>query len=215
MIENAILGSAAVVLVWSSAAAQADWVERHLLFAQQLKKSLYAVALDQTPLPTTLVSISPITIQTSCADAVALLMALPGFPSPHYVDPLIRLYEQAAEMLKRDEDREAVLALLEYLAKNDLMMGLREKAQEVIEADAHKGTPPPPLLAPQDARHIFGVRCKNGHVSYFDKRLVCTAYRNVPRDLVQRAGKALDELHLKCDTCKVEVIARVDCGDYK
>jgi TIR domain len=47
-IENVILSSAAVVLVWSSSAPQSDWVERHLLFAQQLQKPILPVLLDRT-----------------------------------------------------------------------------------------------------------------------------------------------------------------------
>jgi hypothetical protein len=230
MIENAILGSAAVVLVWSNAASQSAWVERHILFTQQLKKSLYVIALDQTNLPSILISISSIPIQNSCMDAVSSLIALSGFPPPQLVDPLSRLYEQAAhefnrerkaaidqaaEMLKRNEYRAAVLALLEYMAKHDVMMGIREKAQEVINTDANAMSPSPSLQNLQDTRHTFGVRCKNGHVTYFDKRIVCTAYKDVYRDLVRVAGKQLDELHLRCATCQGEITARVDCEGYK
>src|SRR5713226_1102470 len=52
-IENVILSSAAVVLVWSSSAASAasaEWVERHILFAQQLKKPIVPVVIDGTGL---------------------------------------------------------------------------------------------------------------------------------------------------------------------
>lgn len=115
-------------------------------------------------------------------------------------------------MLKQGEHREAVLAILEYLADDDLMTGTREKAQEVLDADSKKVTPPPP---PNQSRHIFGVRCRNGHVSYFDKRLVCSAYKKVPREIRKSAGIELDELHLNCDQCGVEVIAREDCRGYK
>src|SRR5438270_13369590 len=55
MIENAILGSAAVVLVWSGAAEQAAWVDRHIQFAQRLKKLILPVVLDGTALPNTLI----------------------------------------------------------------------------------------------------------------------------------------------------------------
>ena len=57
-----ILGSAAVVLVWSSAAAQAAWVARHILFAQRLKKLILPVVLDGTALPNTLIVDSNIII---------------------------------------------------------------------------------------------------------------------------------------------------------
>src|SRR6266702_1994961 len=225
-IENVILGTAAVLLVWSSSAAPSEWVERHILFAQRLKKLIVPVMIDDTDLPTTLIVDTIITSRVPCADVVAQLS--PDFPSPNSTDPLIVLSEratheyirerkaaidQAAEMLQRGEHREAVLSLLEYLAHNDLMMGVRDKAQEVLDDDAKKVTPLP--LRPNESRHIFGVRCKNGHVSYFDKHRVCSAYKEVTRDSRQSAGIELDELHLKCDQCGVEVVAREDCRGYK
>ena len=225
-IENVILGSAAIVLVWSSNTAKSEWVERHILSAQRLKKPLLPVILDGTGLPNTLIVDTTFTGQAPCTDIVAQL--LPHLPQSGSVDPLIGLWEQAAhefirvrkeaidhaaEMLQRNEHREAVLAVLEDLARNDLMMGVREKAQGVLDADAKKSTPQPP---PSQARYIFGVRCKNGHVTYFDKRRVCSAYTDVPRVIVGGAGdEELDELHLKCDTCGVDVVARVDCKGYK
>ena len=66
--------------------------------------------------------------------------------------------DHAAEMLKQNEHREEVLAILEYLTHNDLMMGVREKAQKVLDADAKRATPPPPLLHPDDSRHMIGVK---------------------------------------------------------
>src|SRR2546421_12503580 len=62
-IENVILGSAAVVLIWSRSAAQSEWVERHILFAQQLEKPIVPVMLDGIDLPTTLIVSTTITGQ--------------------------------------------------------------------------------------------------------------------------------------------------------
>src|SRR5216683_3791141 len=213
MIESAILSSAALLLVWSSSAAKDEWIERHILFAQGLRKRLFPVLLDATNLPNTLVAVSPITNPLSCTDAVSALIALPDFPSPQSTDPFIALYEQAAhkficerkvaidkaaEMLRSNEHREEILALFEYMAKNDLMMGIRDKAQEVLDAETKKASPPSPFLRPSDSRYMFGVRCKNGHVSYFDKRMVCTAHENRLRSLRSSADKELDELRLRC-----------------
>jgi hypothetical protein len=228
MIETAVLGSAAIVLIWSQHAAQNAWVERHLLFAQTLKKPIFPLRLDTTSLPTTLVSVSPLTIQTDCIDAVAALLALPTFPPVHSTDALITLSElaahdyirerkaainQAADLLARGEHAEEVLALLEYLATKDSIMGVREEAQKVLDAHAKKAAPPP-AFRPQDAHYIFGVRCKNGHLSYFDKRVVCAAYTPIPR-LLDPVGKPLDELHLTCETCGEEIVAHVDCEGYR
>jgi hypothetical protein len=228
MIETAVLGSAAIVLIWSQHAAENAWVERHLLVAQTLKKPIFPLLLDGTSLPTTLVSVTLLTIQADCADAVAALIALPTFPPAHSTDALITLSElaaheyirerkaainQAADLLARGEHADEVLALLDSLAKKDSMMGVREEAQKVVDAHAKKAAPPP-AFRPQDAQYIFGVRCKNGHVSSFDKRVVCAAYKPVPR-LLDPVGKPLDELHLTCDTCGEEIVAHVDCEGYR
>lgn len=224
-VENVILGSATVVLVWSSHASQSEWVERHILFAQQLKKPIVPAVLDSTGLPTTLIVSTTITSQTPCTDTVAQL--LPHLPPPGNIDPLIILSEkaahefirirkeaidQAADMLKRDEHREAILALLEYLAHNDLMMGVREKAQEALDADAKKATTP--AFRPEGSRHIIGVRCKNGHITYFDKRRICLDKETIVRS-VQRAGLDLDERDLTCGECGVAVKVHVDCRGYR
>ena len=86
MIENAILGSAATVLIWSQHAAQAAWVERHLLIAQSLKKPIFPIVLDNTSLPNTLVAASPPLIQTDCTDAVRALLAVATFPPANSTD---------------------------------------------------------------------------------------------------------------------------------
>jgi hypothetical protein len=227
-IENVILSSAAVVLLWSSSAAQSDWVERHLLFAQQLQKLILPVLLDGTDLPNTLVGVLPVSSHTSCVDAAARL--LPLLPPITSEDPLRKLEEQAAhqyirerkaaidaavEMLQRGEQREAVLAMLEYLAHNDLMDGVRGKAREALAPYTKQSVASPASPPVGDSRHTFGVRCKNGHVSYFDRREVCSAHTIFPRETRQSAGQELDELLLKCETCNVEVAARVDCGKYR
>jgi hypothetical protein len=113
-------------------------------------------------------------------------------------------------MLKQGEHREAALAILEYLAQDDLMMGVREKAQEVLDADAKRGVAP--SFPSNEARCIIGVRCKSGHVTYFDKRRICNDRVNVIR--VMRAGVELDQRDLTCVTCAAEMSVRLDCRGY-
>src|SRR2546427_7371648 len=189
--ENALLGSAAIVVLSSSSAAGSEWVERHILLAQRLKKPLFPIVLDGTDLPTTLIVDIIITGKPSCDDALAQL--LPHLPPAHSTDALILLSEEAAHdsllslrtrkaaidtaaaILQRGEHREAVLALLEYIARRDPTMTVRDKAIAVLEADAKQATPPPPLLRPEDSRHMIRVRCKQcGHITSFDKRQICS-----------------------------------------
>lgn len=224
-IENVILGSAVLVLLWSRSAAQSEWVERHILFAQQVKKPIIPIVLDGTSLPPTLIVSTTITGQPPCSDVSTQL--LPHLPPVGSTDPLVVLSEkaahdfirirkeaidQAAEMLKRDEHREALLAVLEYLAHNDLMMGVREKAQEVLDADANKVTTP--AFRPEDSRHIIGVRCKHGHITYFDKRRICSDEVTIVRS-VQRAGLDLDERDLSCGRCGESIRIHLDCRGYR
>ena len=229
--ENALLGSAAIVLLWSSSAAGSEWVERHILLAQRLKKPLFPIVLDGTDLPTTLIVDTIITGKPSCEDAVAQL--LPHLPPAHSTDALILLSEEAAhdslismrtrkaaidiaaDMLQRGEHREAVLALLEYIARRDPIMAVRDKAIAVLEADAKKAAPPPPLLRPEDSRHMIRVRCKQcGHISYFDKRHICSAQSHVLRGREERVGAELDTLDLPCEKCGHIMPTHVDCEGY-
>ncbi|HEY1350024.1 MAG TPA: toll/interleukin-1 receptor domain-containing protein [Ktedonobacteraceae bacterium] len=193
IIESGIVGCAALVLIWNAAAARDEWVIRHLLFAQRLRKAMLPVLLDQTALPNTL--IVPATVAGSVAsyDTIAQLLVL--LPAPQNQDPLFICTQKAAQesisdrktaidlagdLLARNEHREEVLALLEYLALHDLMSGVREKAQEALAADARQQQGPqaaPPLLRPEDSRHTFPVTCEQcKQISYFDKRRVCAAH---------------------------------------
>ncbi|GHO47569.1 hypothetical protein [Ktedonospora formicarum] len=229
--ELMILGSAALLLVWSQAAAQSDEVERLLLFAQRLQKQIVVLALDRTVLPTTL-TVSPIITQLPCDQCMAQLGPL--LPPPATNDTLQALAEQASHeyirerkaaieqaelMLQRNEQREAVLALLEHLARHDTITSVRDKAHDVLDRYTQPASQPVQTPLPsthiQDQHALFGVRCKHGHVSYFDKRYVCKASSPVPRGHIQRAGKELDELILSCTTCGETIIAHVDCEGYK
>ena len=219
VIENGILGSAAVVVLWSHSATSFAWVKRHILIAQRFFKPLVPVRLDETSLPSTLL-VESLSGEEPCSDVVE--QVLPRLPAPDNTDPLLTLGEQAAHtymhvrkeaidhaaaMLQRREHREEVLAILEYLARNDLMNGVREKAQDVLAtATQQKMVSLPAPTRPQDARHLFGVRCKNGHITTFDRREVCSQRKEVMR--------GLDELILTCPACGVEMAVDVDCEGY-
>jgi len=219
IIENAILGSAAVVVLWSHSAASFAWTKRHILVAQRFFKPLVSVRLDETALPSTLL-VESLSCKEPCSDIMARLLLL--LPAPGSADPLLALGEQAshayihmrkeaidqaAAMLQRGEHREEVLAILEYLARNDLMSGVREKAQGVLATatQQHAASSPAPTR-PQDVRHLFAVRCKNGHITTFDRREVCSKRTEIMR--------GLDELILTCPKCNVQMAVDVDCEGY-
>src|SRR5262249_10238458 len=135
-IENAILGCAVVLLLWSRSAAHSAEVARHLPFALHLKKAILLLMLDQTGLPATLDDFPPFEVHSRWTDIVTQLMQDSLLPSPDSVDPLFTLSQlaasnllserkaavrQAKEMLQRNEHRAAVLAIVSYLARHDLM----------------------------------------------------------------------------------------------
>src|SRR5260221_13068363 len=59
-IDNVILSSTAVVLVWSSNASRTECVERHILFAQHLKKPIQPDLINGTCLQNRLIADQPI-----------------------------------------------------------------------------------------------------------------------------------------------------------
>ena len=71
-------------------------------------------------------------------------------------------------------------------------------------------------LSPQqqrsEAEPTFGVTCRNGHVTYFDKGRVCSSNN---RKVVRGDGTELDELYLKCSQCDDEMIVHVNCEGYR
>ena len=226
--ENAILGSAVVLLVWSSQAARSAEVARHIPFALDLKKAILPLLLDQTDLPAALHSFTPFVVQSPCPDIVTQLMQQSLLPPPNSTDPLITLaqlaasdrlaerkaaVQQAKALLQRNEHRQEVQAILAYLAQDDPMLGVRELAKEALDADARRQQTPqlPPLSAPTPANTdaIIGVRCKKcNNVTYFNKHRICQESRPV-----MRGGK--DKLKLKCDTCSETMMVQVNCEGYK
>lgn len=227
--DHMIIGSAAIIGIWSQATAGSAEVERLLLFAQRLRKNVVVLTLDSTTLPTALAAVKTISIQRPCdhcMDQITPLLPPAGSQdglqtlvdraSHEYIRERKAAIEQAATMLQQNQQREAVLALLEHLAQHDTITSVRDKAQEVLNAytqpSTQLSTSPSQNM---DSSSTFGVRCKNGHISYFDKRYVCKATYEVPRGLSQHAGKNLDELILSCTTCGETIVAYVDCEGYR
>jgi len=66
-----------------------------------------------------------------------------------------------------------------------------------------------------ESRHIVGVKCPNGHITYFDKRRICPESGTFVRRVIRRGGVELDEIYLTCEHCDAEVVVRVDCEGYK
>jgi hypothetical protein len=230
-IENAILGSAVVLLIWSKNAACSNEVARHLPFVLDLKKTLLPLLLDQAELPVSLRAFEPFTVQSPCTDIAAQLVQRSLLPAPDSADPLVVLAQLAAShllserkaavrqanaMLQRNEQRASVLAILAYLAKHDpMIVGVREPAEDALDADILRQQAPqtPSLLVSLQAKadDMIGVRCKQcSNVTYFNKHRICKESRRVFRGPGDK-----DELELTCGSCGAKMMQHVDCEGYK
>jgi TIR domain len=236
VVENGIMGSASMLLLWSSSAARFDWGRRHLAFAQRLNKPVVPVLFDETELPGTLLDDPIVAGHGSCSEVLARV--LPCLPAPESDEPLLTMSELAAQeyirqrkeaidlaagMVQHGEHRAETLAILEYLAHNDLVSGVREKAQSVLAAQTGAANTlcafSRPAQAPassqdDEARHKFRVRCQHGHISTIDKRVVCMQRTKAARETPRGMRVILDELVLPCPICQVEMAVDIDCEGY-
>lgn len=146
--------------------------------------------------------------ETEIAEVVAQLQ---GGAVPERQEAVRR----AVELMRRSDCaptcREQLIAALRAAAEGDRALTVRELAREALAALPTPPTSPPSLL-PDDRQHMLGVRCPNGHVTYFDKRRICTEKSYIVRD---ETGHELDKLALPCGQCDAVVKVRVDCGGYR
>lgn len=226
-IENGIRGSAATVVVWSASAAQSEWVEREVLFTLGLQKPLFPVVIDGTPLGILLVNVQAVECAADGKGAVDALK--PGLPplTPNelsaveallahdYIRERRKGIEQAAKLLEQGKYRERLMALLEELARNAHETTILQDAAKRVLENEWKKDAPPGSGTNSDSRHMIGARCKNGHVTYFDRRVICPDGGTFQRSVLRRGDKTLDDIRLKCDTCGEFMIIPVDCEGYR
>jgi hypothetical protein len=228
-IERAIVGSAAVILLWESSAASPAWQARHIDTARCFHKPLFPLLLDATPLPDLIAALPTLSGQLPGAATISALVSLPAFPPARASDPLLVLYEQATDenrmrlrraaieqaagMLGQDQHRDALLLLLTYLAEHDPATLLRKEAGKVLQADAQKRIPVPPF-SPVEAAMMVAGQCERGHLSYYNRRVICQRYRNIAYG---PGSEQRDELVVPCQHqgCPLQVVVHVDCGAYQ
>ena len=233
----ALLGSAAVILLWSGNAARNERIWNAVRFVQQLKRSLLPVTLDSTAFPEVLQGVVP-TLAVPPYDTVVAALA-PSLPPAQSSDPLFTLYDQvmnvaptgrkeaiddAQTLLNNGQvtgtGRDAILALLTCLAQDDPILSVRESAQELLDktpstnpstTDAAMPFPttPAPLSRPSATNNArFIFRCSHGHDTEFDTRELCK------RDKVMIRGQEEGVL-ITCPVCHVERIVEIDCRGYQ
>ena len=212
-----------MIVIWSDAAAASEWIEREVLFAQRLRKPILPVLTDDAEPGILLVTARTFRSTPSCVDAAAQLLShLPqeegelqrvaALLTHERISRRKEGIERARDLLAEGRHREELLALLENVSRADLMLGVRELAQSVV---ADQGAHQPATAQPDESRHIFPVRCQKGHISYFDRRILCTNKTTVKRSSVRRGGADLTEMALHCEKCGEDLIVRVDCEGYQ
>ena len=229
--RRGIMGADAVILLWGKEAIGHEFIEWQFLVAQQLKKPIFPVQLDDEQLPSTLVKYDSIKTELDCSNVVdSLLLHL---PAPDYTYDLSAVFPQITnkyirerragieridQILEKDGDdpityEEELLAALEMIAIHDPIGNMRRLAKTVLEK--HHEEHSRPSFAPDESRHMIGVRCINNHVTWFDKREICPASGTIKRLTVRRADQEFDELSLECGYCDETTVVTVDCEGYK
>jgi hypothetical protein len=166
--QQGITQSYAVVLLWSTAAAQDTRVIAQINHAQRLYQRVLVVTTDSTTLPDSLANAPTVRSAPPCMDAAGQLRAhLPFTGSDTLLDDLL--------------------------------------------TTPPAGDAPPPPESAREAAHIFGALCAKGHITYFDKRKVCSHQGTVVR------RNQLDVLRLRCGTpgCGEWLTVEVDCEGYR
>ncbi len=215
-VDTAVLGSAAVVIVWSAEAARDEWVERAALVAHRLRKPIVVVAFDAAPLPPTLAEARLAQPdQLSLPEVDAPLLAAAELLAHDHIRERRKGIEQARALLAspaQSAHHETVLAWLEHIARHDLTDTMRELARSVLEAHAGKGP-----SHPEAERFRIGVRCPKGHVTWYDKRRLCGDHTTFKRIVVRRADAELHEIEAPCDEpgCGETTKVRLDCEEYR
>lgn len=219
--QSALVGSAAVILLWSSEAARNERLWNAVKFAQQLKRPVLPVTLDSTAFPEMLQGATP-TLAVPPYDTIVAAL-IPSLPPAQSDAPLLDIYERAIDISpdrRKDaindaarllnggqstQQRDVLLALLECLAHYDPITSVQEHAQEVLATIHPDSGNRVPLITPRPSQDpFFDAACPDGHVSQFDKRVVCK------KEQIHRG------LHvLTCKKCGKEFGFSVQCGGYQ
>ncbi|GAC1644900.1 MAG: hypothetical protein NVS4B9_36960 [Ktedonobacteraceae bacterium] len=230
--ETALVSSAAVVLAWSVDAAQAAQVNQHILLAQQLKKLILPILLDATPLPSGLDASSAIATPCNAGDIQTLITNLIAhLPAP--AEPFLTILQQAVDpniserkdaidaaavLIDRDEHRDELLALLAYIASKDIMMGVRDKACAVLDAEQNNLAPAQrtPAQSPTRSPDMFPVVCVKGHTTYVNVRRLCAEKERIVYRELPQSGKRERQFLIPCTTkdCSEVMTAYIDCEGY-
>jgi hypothetical protein len=106
-----------------------------------------------------------------------------------------------------------IVELLRDLIASETYTTVRDDAQNVL-ANVWQGVDA--TVRADDRPFMIGVRCKYGHVSYYDRRRVCSGESVLMRERVRDGAHAAERFYVSCRTagCGERVTLQIDCGEY-
>jgi hypothetical protein len=110
--------------------------------------------------------------------------------------------------------RDRIVELLRTVVATERYTTVRDDAQAVL-ANLWEGVAP--TVSAADRLYMIGVRCKQGHVSYYDRRRVCSDKSEFMRETVRVGDRSVERFYVPCRTegCTERRIAlEIDCGEY-
>lgn len=124
---------------------------------------------------------------------------------------------RAAELLEQtncqDECRDRIVELLRDLLATESYTTVRDDAQAILD-NVWSGVDA--TIRADDRQFMIGVRCADGHVSYYDRRRICADESVVMRGSVRAADRGVDEFYVKCREPGCEQVHKlqINCGEY-
>lgn len=109
--------------------------------------------------------------------------------------------------------RGKIVDLLRDLLTTETYTTVRDDTQTLL-ANVAEGVDA--TVRADDRPYMIGVRCKNGHVSYYDRRRVCSDKSEFMRERVRVGGRDVERFYVPCRTpgCGEKSTIEIDCGEY-
>ena len=109
--------------------------------------------------------------------------------------------------------RGKIVDLLRDLLATETYTTVRDDTQTLL-ANVAEGVDA--TVRADDRPFMIGVRCKYGHVSYYDWRRVCSDKSEFTREWVRVGDRDLERFYVPCRTsgCGEKPTLQIDCGQY-
>jgi hypothetical protein len=119
-----------------------------------------------------------------------------------------------AERSCQDACRDRIVELLRNVVANERFPTVRDDAQTVL-ANLREGVEA--TMNAADRAYMIGVRCKHGHVSYYDRRRVCNDQSQFMRETVRVDERKTERFFVPCRTqgcTEKRLTLEIDCQEF-